>query len=244
MFLGHLPRWLHAVAVSRRDLALPLDRLRARGQLREIRFPELRFSTEEAGDLLTRLAPSLVEEQVDVAVERADGWAASLQLAALGARTAAATDAPAATGVDDVALVQHYIVNEVLAAEDPEVVDALADLAVVDRVNPSLARALTGRQRRQRGAPPRRAARAVRVPLAVSRVVRDPRVGARRPDRRRRGTVARTAGRTARAGGAVVRGVRRARRRPRSLAPAPAARATPCACSPSRPASSTTVAAR
>ena len=146
MFLGHLPRWLHAVAVSRRDLALPLDRLRARGQLREIRFPELRFSTEEAGDLLTRLAPALVEEQVDMAVERADGWAASLQLAALGARTAAATDAPAAAGVDDVALVQHYIVHEVLAAEDPEVVDALADLAVVDRVNPSLARALTGRK--------------------------------------------------------------------------------------------------
>ena len=146
MFLAHLPRWLHAVGVSRRDLALPLDRLRARGQLREIRFPELRFSTEEAGDLLTRLAPSLVEDQVDLAVERADGWAASLQLAALGARTAAATDPPAATGADDVALVQDYIVNEVLAAEDPEVVDALADLAVVDRVNPSLGRALTGRQ--------------------------------------------------------------------------------------------------
>jgi LuxR family maltose regulon positive regulatory protein len=45
----------------------------------------------------------------------------------------------------DDALIQAYIVNEVLAAEEPELVAALADVAVVDRVGPGLARALTGR---------------------------------------------------------------------------------------------------
>ena len=44
MFLPRLPPWLRAVVGSRRDLALPLDRLRARGQVCEIRFPELRFT--------------------------------------------------------------------------------------------------------------------------------------------------------------------------------------------------------
>src|SRR4029453_14693330 len=58
-FLQHLPRDIHVVAASRRDLALPLDRLRARGQLREVRFSELRFTPDEARDLLSRLAPSL-----------------------------------------------------------------------------------------------------------------------------------------------------------------------------------------
>ncbi len=97
---------------------------------------------------------------------------------------------------------------------------------------------------RRRGAPPCRAARAVRDPLAVTRMVRDPRVGTGCADRGGRGTVARTAGRTARAGRPLVRGLRRAHRRPRPLAPSPAAPARPFACSRSRRPSSTTVAAR
>jgi LuxR family transcriptional regulator, maltose regulon positive regulatory protein len=145
LFLAHLPAWLRVVAVSRREPPLPIDRLRARGQLREIRFADLRFSTEEAGELLARLAPSLGDAQVDEALARADGWAASLQLAALGARAAAPTGAPGPTGIDHATLVQEYVVHEVLAAEAPDVVEAMSDLAVVDRVNPSLARALTGR---------------------------------------------------------------------------------------------------
>src|SRR5262245_45914211 len=54
-FLQHLPRDVRVVAASRRDLALPLDRLRARGQLREVRFSELRFTPDEARALLSRL---------------------------------------------------------------------------------------------------------------------------------------------------------------------------------------------
>jgi LuxR family maltose regulon positive regulatory protein len=147
MFVAHLPAWLRLIAVSRRDLPLPLDRLRARGQLCEIRFAELRFSRQEAGELLSQLAPLLVDDEVDVVVEQADGWAASLQLAALGARSAAAIDprvAPA-TAAGDAHLVQDYVAHEVLVAEDPALVDAMHDLAVADKINPSLARALTGR---------------------------------------------------------------------------------------------------
>ena len=44
LFLHHLPPWLHAVVLSRRDPVVPIDRLRARGQLGEVRFAELRFS--------------------------------------------------------------------------------------------------------------------------------------------------------------------------------------------------------
>jgi LuxR family transcriptional regulator, maltose regulon positive regulatory protein len=145
LFLQHLPPWLRVVALSRRDLPLPLDRLRARGQLAEIRFPALRFTRDEASDLLSQLAPSLAEDQIDAAAERADGWAASLHLAALAARSARASNEVFAPSVDDDALVHDYVVHEVLAAEAPELIEALSDVAVVERVSPSLARALAGR---------------------------------------------------------------------------------------------------
>jgi len=143
-FLQHLPPGLHAVAASRRDLALPLDRLRARGQLREVRFGELRFTPDEAHDLLSRLAPSLAGDQLDAAVGRAGGWAASLQLVALAARAARASNEDFAPG-DDGPLIRDYVLHEVVAAEEPGLVAALADVSVVERVSPSLARALTGR---------------------------------------------------------------------------------------------------
>ena len=45
-FVQNQPRWLRLVLVSRREPRLPIDRMRARGQLGEIRFAELRFSPE------------------------------------------------------------------------------------------------------------------------------------------------------------------------------------------------------
>ena len=147
VFLQQLPPWLRAVVASRRDLPIPIDRLRARGRLREIRFPDLRFTPDEAGVLLGRLAPALPGDRVDGAVARAGGWAASLQLAALAARRAQVGDEemPAPSG-DDEALVHDYVLREVLAAEDPELVAVMAAVAVVDRVDPGLARAVTGRE--------------------------------------------------------------------------------------------------
>ena len=49
----------------RRTPPLPLDRLRARGQLGEVRFAELRFSTDEATEMLSQLAPALTPDEVD-----------------------------------------------------------------------------------------------------------------------------------------------------------------------------------
>jgi LuxR family maltose regulon positive regulatory protein len=144
-FLDHLPEWLHVVLVSRRDPILPLGRLRSRGRLAELRFAELRFSPDEATQLLTRLAPSLSEQRIEAAVERADGWAASLQFVALAARSARAWAGTEATGAGDERLLADYVLQEVLGNEAPDLVEALTALAVVPRVNPRLARALTGR---------------------------------------------------------------------------------------------------
>ncbi len=144
-FALHLPTWLHVVLVSRRQPELPLDRLRARGQLGELHYSELRFSHDEARELLSRLTPSMPTDEVDRAAEDADGWAASLQLAAIASRSERAQrngDLPGALAHIEVL---DYVLHEVLAAEDPELVEVLMDVSVVDRVNPRLAHALTGR---------------------------------------------------------------------------------------------------
>jgi LuxR family maltose regulon positive regulatory protein len=144
-FLRNLPPWLRLVLVSRRRPNLPLDRLRARGQLGEIGFAELRFATDEAKELLCRLTPSLSEEAIEAAAARAAGWATSLHMAALAARSSRA-QRPFDIRMDrDDVLLDDYVWHEVLAAEAPELVQALIDISVAERVTASLAGALTGR---------------------------------------------------------------------------------------------------
>src|SRR5215203_149297 len=50
--LDHLPPQLHLVIASRSDPPLPLARLRARGELVEVRAADLRFTAEEAASYL------------------------------------------------------------------------------------------------------------------------------------------------------------------------------------------------
>lgn len=145
-FFQHLPRWLHVIMACRYVPWLPVDRLRARGTLGEVRFPELRFSFDEATEVLARLAPALSPRQVARAARHADGWAASIQLAALAVRSAdarAAPDAPRHGGTSR--SLCDYVWHEVLNSEPLDVVDVLVSVSVVDRAEPGLARALAGR---------------------------------------------------------------------------------------------------
>ena len=124
---------------------LPIDRLRARGQLTDIRFDELQFTEAESLEVVTRLAPWLPSSEAAVAAERADGWAAGLQLGGLAARAAHAQgrDTRAAGRTD--LMVTDYVWNEVLAQESPELIDVLLDVSVVESLTTSLAAALADR---------------------------------------------------------------------------------------------------
>ena len=73
-----------------------------------------------------------------------EGWAVGVQMAALAARSRRAQQL-IATELDSELLVDDYVWHEVLAVEDANVVDVLVETSVVDRINPSLAEALTGR---------------------------------------------------------------------------------------------------
>lgn len=82
--LNHAPTTLHLVILTRSDPPLPLSRLRARGQLVEIRTAELRFTYAEIATLLNNVMNiQLLPEDLAVLEKRTEGWIAGLQLTAL-----------------------------------------------------------------------------------------------------------------------------------------------------------------
>ena len=82
--LEHLPPQMHLVIATREDPPLPLARLRARGQLTELRAAELRFTSGEAAEFLNRtMGLGLSADDVTALETRTEGWIAGLQLAAI-----------------------------------------------------------------------------------------------------------------------------------------------------------------
>jgi ATP/maltotriose-dependent transcriptional regulator MalT len=115
--LGQLPANAHVVLLARVDPALSLGRLRASGALVEVRAADLAFTTAEARELLVVLGQlELGVEEIEVLVERTEGWPAALVLAWLWLRT---VEDPAravrAFGADN-RFVADYLSGEVLAS--------------------------------------------------------------------------------------------------------------------------------
>ena len=82
--LDHLPPQMHLVITTREDPPLPLARLRARGQLTELRAADLRFTPAEAAEFLNQMMGLNLSDADIAALEtRTEGWIAGLQLAAL-----------------------------------------------------------------------------------------------------------------------------------------------------------------
>src|SRR5258706_8421289 len=88
--LDHLPDTLHIALASRAEPPMPLAHWRATDALTELGVAELRFTSEEAATLITEIVQRRVaDDVVTMLVDRTEGWAAGLRLAARGARTSA-----------------------------------------------------------------------------------------------------------------------------------------------------------
>src|SRR5204863_5522177 len=82
--LEHQPPQLHLVLATRTDPPLPSARMRARGQLTEVRAADLRFTVEESAAYLNDgMGFRLSEGDLTSLDARTEGWIAALQLAAL-----------------------------------------------------------------------------------------------------------------------------------------------------------------
>jgi LuxR family maltose regulon positive regulatory protein len=141
--LDHLPPQLHLVLVSRADPPLPLARLRARGELVEIRAADLRFSPDEAMAYFNdAMGLHLTSADVAALEARTEGWIAALQLAALSMqRRDDPSDFIADFAGDDRHIVD-YLVEEVLQQQPERVRDFLLRTSILDRLSGPLCDAL------------------------------------------------------------------------------------------------------
>jgi LuxR family maltose regulon positive regulatory protein len=112
-FLGYLPPSFRLVVASRLDPPLPLARLRAGGELAEIRAAGLRFTGDEAAGLVNDVAGDALDtDGIAALVHRTEGWAAGIKLMALALRAAPAAGAGPPGG--DERHVVDYLTSEVL----------------------------------------------------------------------------------------------------------------------------------
>ena len=131
--------------VTRFDPPLPLARLRASGQLAELRSADLRFTLEETAAFLAEIAgvdvPASAVAQLH---ERTEGWAAGVQLAALSLRGNPDPAGFVSTFCGSHRYVMDYLTEEVLARQTEDVVSFLLETSVLERfrgpcATPSLA---------------------------------------------------------------------------------------------------------
>ena len=143
--LDHMPPRLHLVIASRADPPLSLARLRARGELVEVRAADLRFTPDEAAAYLNEvMGLQLAAPDVTALEGRTEGWIAALQLAALSMQ---GRDDPAgfiAGFAGDDRYIVDYLVEEVLQRQPSHVREFLLHTSVLDRFSGPLCDAVTG----------------------------------------------------------------------------------------------------
>jgi LuxR family maltose regulon positive regulatory protein len=143
LLLMRSPRQLRFVLATRHDLRLGLHRLRLEGGLTEIRAADLRFTLADAGALLDAAGVKLSEAALALLVERTEGWAAGLRLAALSLAGHPDPDQFAAEFSGSERTVAEYLLAEVLDRQPEPVQRLLLRTSVLDRVNGPLADVLT-----------------------------------------------------------------------------------------------------
>ncbi len=143
--LEHQPPQMHLVIATREDPPLPLARLRARGQLTELRAADLRFTSAEAAEFLNQvMGLNLPEGDIAALETSTEGWIAGLQLAALAlhgtnsmpGQPDAASFIKSFTGSHRFVL--DFLVEEVLGQQPESVQIFLLCSSILDRLCGSL----------------------------------------------------------------------------------------------------------
>ena len=146
-FVEHLPQNIHLVLSCRSDPQLPLGRLRARGEMNEIRTEQLVFSEEEAATLLNeRMGLDIDPDDLLLLMNRTEGWTAAIYLAALSMRNRENKHA----FIESFGGSNRYIVDllgeEVLARLREEVREFLLKTSILRRLSGPLCDAVVDRE--------------------------------------------------------------------------------------------------
>jgi LuxR family maltose regulon positive regulatory protein len=143
--LLHLPPSVTLVIITRADPPLPLARLRAAGEMVEIRMRELRFAAEDAAVLVRDVSGvELSEPDLAVLLERTEGWPGGLYLAALSLRGHPSPSAFIGQFTGDNRFIVDFLAEEVLSRQPGDIRQFLARTAILDRFCAPLCDAVVG----------------------------------------------------------------------------------------------------
>ena len=151
LVLENLPEGAQLVVATRSDPPLPLARLRAGGELLELRFGDLAFNRDEALALLRLhgaeeggVEGTGVRDVVAALLEATEGWATGLYLAALTARGRSPEEwLPEVRG--DQRAIADYLLGEVLERQPAELQRFLLEMSILDELTAPLCAVVTGR---------------------------------------------------------------------------------------------------
>jgi LuxR family maltose regulon positive regulatory protein len=136
LFLDHLPTVVHLVLATRVEPPLPVARMRARGELAELRVADLQFTGEEALALLNgSMGLELADDDVARLMERTEGWPAGLYLAGLSLHGRQDVSAFIAAFQGDNRHVADYLSAEVLERQPEKVREFLLRTSVLRRLS-------------------------------------------------------------------------------------------------------------
>jgi LuxR family maltose regulon positive regulatory protein len=148
--IEHQPPQMHLILITRQDPLLPLARLRARGQMLEIRQRDLRFTTGEIAEFIKRLKGlTLSVDDIAALERRTEGWIAGLQLAALSMQGCEDTKGFVQAFSGSSRFILDYLIEEVYERQTPDMKDFLLQTSILDRLHGLLCDAVTGKNNSQ-----------------------------------------------------------------------------------------------
>jgi LuxR family maltose regulon positive regulatory protein len=143
--LDHQPPQMHLLLNTRIDPPLPMSKLRARGQLNELRQADLRFSEEETVAFLKQSSGiELSPKDANLLVNRTEGWITGLQMAALSMRNKKDTSRFVENFNGSHEYIVDYFINEVLNNLPEQTRSFLLKTSFLDQLCGSLCDEVTG----------------------------------------------------------------------------------------------------
>jgi LuxR family transcriptional regulator, maltose regulon positive regulatory protein len=148
--IERLPRQMHLVIGTRYDPPLALVRLRARGQMEDLRTEDLRFTPAEVATFFNvSLKLDLSTQDLSALHARLEGWAAGLRLLA-GSFQRLPHQLERDSLLHNLARSERYVyeflAEEVLNQQEAAMRNFLLETSILTELTPKLCQAVTGRQ--------------------------------------------------------------------------------------------------
>lgn len=143
--LEHLPPRMHVVIATRSDPPIMLARLRSQAQIVELRANDLCFNKDEISSFFNHvMGLNLLISDIEKLDSRIEGWAAGLQMAALGMQGKEDISSFVQAFTGSSRYIMDYLVEEVFEGQSEDIQDFLYKTSILNRMNGPLCNTVTG----------------------------------------------------------------------------------------------------